>query len=273
VLVGCLTVLGILLVGVGSAGAAQDTGALVRPDPSVLEMSEGQVVILDVVVENAKDVYGIDVRARYDPAIVEVVDADPDKEGVQIKSGAFPKPDFLVRNAADNRVGTLQYVTTQLNPTLPANGSGIVFSTQFRGKAPGETALTIDSVQMADRLGRALEVSATGGKIRVVQGKSSMSSPTATQPAPEPVSSSPLPTSMTSSAAPVETSGSSTATLTSIPRVTIQVVGSAPTMTPVPAPGSSGAGPANCLGGSLFPALGLLGLARWRYAQRSRHRD
>ena len=40
-------------------------------------------------------------------------------------------------------------------------------------------------------------------------------------------------------------------------------------MTPVPAPGSSGAGPVNCLGGSLLPALGLLGLARWRYAQRS----
>ena len=157
----------------------------------LLEMSEGEITTLDIIIENAKDVYGIDARGGFDPAIIEVIDADPNKEGVQIKPGAFPKPDFLVRNEADNQGGTFQYVTTQLNPTSPASGSGVVFSVQFRGKAVGETALTIDSVQMADRLGRALAVSAASGKIRVVQSKSLMSSPTTTPPAPSPALSPP----------------------------------------------------------------------------------
>jgi hypothetical protein len=273
ILAACVVLLGLMGGGFGSAMAFDETGALVRPQPALLEMSEGAIATLDIVIENAKDVYGIDVRGRFDPAIIEVVDADPNKEGVQIKPGAFPKPDFLVRNAADNRVGTLQYVTTQLNPTLPVNGSGIVFSIQFRGKAHGETALTIDSVQMADRLGRALAVRATHGRIKVTQAESPVSSPGATQPAPSPALSPLSPASMEPSATPVGASAPGTAIPTSVPRATMPAAGSVPTMTPVPASGSSGAGPVNCLGGSLLPALGLLGFAGWRFVRRSRRRD
>ena len=284
-LAACLVVLGLIGVSFGSAAALDETGALVRPEPVLLEMSEGEITTLDIVIENAKDVYGIDVRGGFDPAIVEVVDADPNKEGVQIKPGAFPKPDFLVRSVADQQDGTFQYVTTQLNPTSPASGSGVVFSVQFRGKAAGETALTIDSVQMADRLGRALEVRATDGRIKVAQAELPVSSPGATQPAPSPALSPLSPASMEPSATPVGASAPGTAMPTSVPRATVPAAGSALTVTtvtaaqstplvsPVPVPGSSGARSANCLGGLLLPALGLFGFAGWSYARRSRRRD
>ena len=229
ILAACVVLLGLIGGGFGSAMAFDETGALVRPEPALLEMSEGEITTLDIIIENAKDVYGIDVRGGFDPAIIEVIDADPNKEGVQIKPGAFPKPDFLVRNGADNQGGTFQYVTTQLNPTSPASGNGVVFSVQFRGKAAGETALTIDSVQMADRSGRALEVSATSGKIRVVQGKSLMSSPTATQPAPSPALSPLSPASTEPSATPVDANAPGTAIPTSVPRATVPAAGSVPT--------------------------------------------
>jgi len=151
---------------------AQAQGAIVRPGPSVLEIGQGQVETLDIVLENAQDVYGIDVRASFDPAVVEVVDADPSRDGIQIIPGSFLKPDFMVRNVADNAAGTLQYVLTQVNPSQPVTGTGVVCSVQFRGKLLGqESALTIGFVEIANRRGVKLSVRGQNGRLAVVQPK------------------------------------------------------------------------------------------------------
>ncbi len=130
VALGCAVaiLLGVALAQPLSASEYGDGGATIRPDPVTLGIAPGQVTAINVVLENAADVYGIDVRARFDPALVEVVDADPAQDGIQMTPGSFLKPDFVVRNTADNGVGTLQYVVTQVNPTQPATGSGVVLT-------------------------------------------------------------------------------------------------------------------------------------------------
>ena len=165
-----------------SSAAAQSGGATVRLDPPNLEVGQGQVETLNIVIDNAQEVYGIDVRAKFDPSVIEVVDADPSKDGVQMIPGDFIKPDFLVRNIADNQKGTLQYVITEVNPTPPANGSGTVVSILVRGKVLGKrTPFTIDFVQIADRHGRKLPVHVQNGTVSVVTPKPP--TPTATSPA------------------------------------------------------------------------------------------
>ncbi|HLF25998.1 MAG TPA: cohesin domain-containing protein [Anaerolineae bacterium] len=135
---------------------------------------------MSIVLENAQDVYGIDVRARFDPAVIEIVDADPDSAGIQMIPGSFPQPDFLVRNTADNQAGTLQYVTTQVNPTLPVKGSGLVFSIQVRGKALGQSAVvSIEFVEIADRRGNTLPVDSLNSTVTVVSPKPPTVTPTA----------------------------------------------------------------------------------------------
>ena len=145
----------ILLLGLPcQAVSAQDGGALLRTDPLFLEIGKGQIETLQILLVNAENVYGIDLQARFDPAVVEVVDADPRQDGVQMTPGTFLKPDFVALNHADNTTGTLRYVVTQLNPTPPANGEGVILSIQFLGKVSGvETILDIVSIQIADRRG------------------------------------------------------------------------------------------------------------------------
>ena len=76
--------------------------------------------------------------------LVEVVDADPAREGVQFTPGTFPQPDFVARNVADNEAGTLRYVITQVHPTEPASGDGVLFTVQFRAQADsGEGTFTL----------------------------------------------------------------------------------------------------------------------------------
>jgi hypothetical protein len=172
---------------------------VVRPDPLVFEVGIGQVKTLDILLENAVNVYGIDVRGQFDPQAVEMVDSDPAKDGVQMLPGSFPSPDFVVINATENITGTFQFVTTQVNPTPPANGNGIVLSLQIRGKSIGESAFVINYVETADRYGVSLPVTPQNGTIRVVQSgilptetrtatvapsATSTASPTFTHPAP-----------------------------------------------------------------------------------------
>lgn len=161
------------------SAVAQSGSAIVRVDPPAFDVGQSQVEQINIVIENAQDVYGIDVRAKFDPSIFEIADADPAADGVQMIPGNFIKPDFLVRNTADNQKGTLQYVITQVNPTPPANGNGIVVSILVRGKTLGKRGqLSIDSVDVADRRGRKLNVQPKSGTIGVVSPKPSTPTPT-----------------------------------------------------------------------------------------------
>jgi len=160
-----------LLLGLAQPAYSQGNDAIVRMDTSTFEVGLGQVETLVIVLENAQDVYGIDLRAKFDPAYVEVVDVDLAKTGLQMTPGDFPQPDFLVRNAADNQAGTLQYVVTEVNPTLPVNGKGTVLSIQVRGIKMGQSAFIIESVDIADRQGKTLPVIGETGAIAVVTPK------------------------------------------------------------------------------------------------------
>ncbi len=174
---------------------AQAQAAIVRPQPSVLEIGQGQVETLDILLENAQDVYGIDVRASFDPAVVEVVDADPSRDSVQMTPGSFLKPDFMVRNVADNAAGTLQYVITQINPSEPVTGTGVILSVQFRGKLLGQQSeLTIGFVEIADRHGVKLSVQGQNGRLAVVQPKPPTPAPVPSATPAPPASPTTLPT-------------------------------------------------------------------------------
>jgi hypothetical protein len=163
-------------MGSGLAPAQAQGIALLRANPDPLDVGAGETATITIELENAQAVYAIDVVLAFDPAALEVVDADLGKEGVQSALGYFPVPDFVARNIADNEAGTVQYTVTQINPTPPSSGQGIVFSFQVRGKAVGETSLNMVTVEMADRSGILLEVETLDATIRV--GSSGSDGPT-----------------------------------------------------------------------------------------------
>ena len=170
----------ILVMSLGlQAGNFQNGEALVSTDPVRLEIGAGQVRILHILLVNADAIYGIDLQATFDPAVVEVVDVNSKQAGIQMASGAFLKPDFVVYNTADNQAGRLRYVVTQLKPTSPANGKGTILSIQFRGKLAGHsTPLTITSAVVADRHGVKQSVTTRGAELVIVRPKSPTPTPT-----------------------------------------------------------------------------------------------
>jgi len=217
--------------------AAQST-ALVHLVPGQATVGEGQTAAVEVRVENVADLYGLDIRIAFDPLAVEVVDADPNTEGIQVRPGGLLKVDFMIRNVADNGAGTVWFALVQLNPTAEVTGSGIAFVVTFRGRRQGAASpLSVTYQKMATRGGDTIPASVEDGEIRVVEGQ--QAPPTPTQAAPPEQPTVVVPTNTAVPAAPTLTSVPPTAVPppTPVPPTaapTQAAATMAPTVTPVP---------------------------------------
>ncbi len=150
--------LGALLVVVSlwpvSLIRAADTST-VRIAPASLELPVGGTGVTTVEVEAMSDLYGFEIQMAFDPAVVEVVDADPDKAGVQVALGTVfeGKRYFVAHNSVDQTAGTIYLVATLRTPSEPIEGSGSVASITWRLKqsstSPVELAATSLSTSSA----------------------------------------------------------------------------------------------------------------------------
>ena len=105
----------------------------------------GEEFDIKVSVEDATDVIGLNAWITYDPAIVEVVDADdqtPDTQVITNDLGFLPNAQLLVSVQKDGggveQPGTLVcgYVSV---PPSPVSGNGDAFDVRFRAIAQGST--------------------------------------------------------------------------------------------------------------------------------------
>ncbi len=134
--------------------AAAQSSATVLLDPSSATVSAGETVVVDVQIQDATELFGADVRLKYDPAVVEVVDANTLVPGTQIESGSFPDISsgmgFVAQNTVDPEEGTIGYAMTLLSPAKPVSGSGTLALITFQGKAPGSSTISFASALLSD---------------------------------------------------------------------------------------------------------------------------
>lgn len=165
-----LRLLLLLLVGllpVAAANAAPSANAIVRPDPLKASVAVGQIITINLYVQDVTDLYGADVRLSFDPELLQVVDDAPGTPGVQITPlSSFLKPDFVVRKKACNGVdpsdpdctgsGLVWYAATQVNPSQPASGSGPLAAVRFKRVKAGDAFITVIHNELVTRTGAAI---------------------------------------------------------------------------------------------------------------------
>jgi len=141
-----------LVLAVGVVGGARAASpAILLPDPLSLGLKPGEAGKVALRVQGVENLYGLEVHLSFDPALVEVVDADPAKPGVQIGGGDFLPNGFVAVNNADNATGRIDYAVTLLNPAEPVSGEGVLAAITFEGKANGSSPLKIDKAILASR--------------------------------------------------------------------------------------------------------------------------
>ena len=154
--------------------AGQSTVA--RPNPPPSSAAVGDSVVVTLYVEYVQDLYGADIGLAFDPAVLEVVDANASVAGVQIQPlDTFLKPDFVVTAKACNVVdpadpdcavaGRVRYVATQVTPSLPASGSGPLVLVTFKRLQAVDTPLIMERVELAYRDGNAYLIATLNGRV------------------------------------------------------------------------------------------------------------
>lgn len=150
----------------------------------VLEVSAGQTASLPVTVADVQDLYGVEIHLQFDPAVVQVADADANTDGVQVAAGGFLAADFVAQNRADNQAGTIDYAATQINPSEPKRGSGTLLTIQFQGVGAGRTSeLEVIDQILSTLDGEIIPATVVSGEIRV---NGSATSAGAATPSPQP---------------------------------------------------------------------------------------
>jgi len=136
------------------AYAAGDGPALVQGDPASLTLGPGDVRSISLRVDNAADVYGVELHLRFDPAILEVIDPQTGQPARAIAPGDWMRHGFAALNRVDNTAGLIDYAVTLVAPAPSLSGGGPVAVITFRGKAVGATQLTVQKAIVASREGK-----------------------------------------------------------------------------------------------------------------------
>jgi hypothetical protein len=146
---------------------AQAQTATVRVMPALIQINPGQTAELAIEVVDVQNLYGFDLQLAFNPGVMEVVDANPNQSGVQVIQGDFMDQGFEAVNEVDNTTGTLRFVMTQLNPSQPKSGTGMLVRLQLRGLSGGSTPLTLAFAELVDRDANVLPVLLTPGRVEV----------------------------------------------------------------------------------------------------------
>jgi hypothetical protein len=148
-------------------GFVYQPGAVLHTSPQTAQLKVGDTTTIDVMLADVHGLYGVEIHLVFDPEALEVVDAAPDTEGVQLEPGTLPVPDFVVQNEVDNGAGTIDYAVTQLPPSNPGEGSGVVARVTFRAKKPSVSLVRFEQFLLADTIGGNIDARPQDGQIKV----------------------------------------------------------------------------------------------------------
>jgi hypothetical protein len=153
-----LLCIAIILCGSGQL-QAQDT-AVVLLEPQTLSLDQGQISSVVVRIEEAANVYGVQLELSFDAGKIKVLDGDEAQTGVQITPGDFLTLDegFVAVNEVNNETGQLSYALTLLFPAEPASDSGTLVEFEVEALETGSSDLLLGTLILASPEGAELPV-------------------------------------------------------------------------------------------------------------------
>jgi LysM repeat protein len=203
-------------------------GPTVVIDPPTREVAVEATTTVDIRIENVSDLFGAEVHLTFDPVLLEGVDADAGKAGVQIQPGTFLSPDFTAQNEVDQAAGKIDFAISQMAPHGPVSGSGVLATITFRGKAAGTSSINFVNVILSAPGGIPISAGTQGGSLTVTSDVTPTPTPTATP------TQTPTPTGTPTSTPDGGPTPTHTATPTPTPTPTPTAT---PTATPTTSPG------------------------------------
>jgi hypothetical protein len=154
-----------LLCGLTNTAAAQDTAEIGFFED--IEVQPDQAFEVPVIVRDVTDLFAVDIEIRFDPAVLQARDASPNQTGIQVGLATFLDPGLVYINQVDNNAGLIRFVMTQVNPSEPKSGDGIVLVLYFTAQAEGDSALEVSFAEASTNGGEAIALDGVDGTVTV----------------------------------------------------------------------------------------------------------
>ncbi len=185
------TALAVVMLTAWTNGAFAQSTALVKIVPNETTISVGQTIEMAVQVENIANLYGIEMLITFNHNLLEVVDANPDKPGTQIRTGGFLRGGLEGVNTVTD--GTIDYVMQQIAPNPPSNGSGTLVRIVFKGIGSGMADIRIEDLNLSDQASQGIGSAFHSAQITILPGSVDGLTPTPISPTPVPPTPTPVP--------------------------------------------------------------------------------
>ena len=135
------------------------------PVPISLEI--GQTLTISVWIQNATSVFSYGVQMNFDPTKVQVLDADSNLPGVQVRDGNFlfvPQTLSTV-NIVDNFLGRINYNNSLLDPASSVSGNGILLSFDLLATGTGVSTIGFYQIDLISPAGEYLPLNVSNAQI------------------------------------------------------------------------------------------------------------
>lgn len=175
--------------------------------PSTATVGVGETATLEVWAEGAGALHTLRLEITFAQDVVDIVDANPDQDGVQIAIGALMEP--VQTTANEVTVGDTGRIVYEVQREGDASGAGngVVAAITVVGLAAGGSPIQFEAVTALDGAGADLGLTPLSDGLVTVVGEAG-TSPTAPPPATTPVSQpTPAPTQETVAPPPTTTGG------------------------------------------------------------------
>jgi len=159
-------------------------------NPGTVSLGVGETATVQIWADGVGGVNLLSLEVKFDPALVQMVDADPAAEGIQAAPGD------LMGVVLENRVeGDRLIYQATVQPGAAVKDAGILVSLMLRGVASGTAVLQIGHAAAQDAAGNPVMVDTLSDGLVTVGGTASQ--PTEEQPPPvaeTPILPAPTPT-------------------------------------------------------------------------------
>ena len=204
------------------------------------EIQPGARVEIPIEIRNVQDLYAVDLEIHYDPKILTFEDADPQMDGIQPALGTFLDAGMVLYNTVDPEAGIIRFVMTQVNPSEPKSGSGVLIVLYAVGAAEGESTLEVVRADLSTREGIAIPSELVENSVKVAASAAEVQATPI--PVQNPTSIIVIPTlapTATPTVTPVPTSTKPAPTQTAVITAIVEAIAS-PTVAPTMAEQASG---------------------------------
>ena len=204
------------------------------------EIQPGARVEIPIEIRNVQDLYAVDLEIHFDPRILTFEDADPQMDGIQPALGTFLDAGMVLYNTVDPEAGIIRFVMTQVNPSEPKSGSGVLIVLYAVGAAEGESTLEVVRADLSTREGIAIPSELVENSVKVAANAAEVQATPI--PVQNPTSIIVIPTlapTATPTVTPVPTSTKPAPTQTAVITAIVEAIAS-PTVAPTTAEQASG---------------------------------